>query len=236
MQVSMPEQGMIQSVTIYHMGGSGGLMLGVYADDAGRPGARLGLTPVVQVNTSEGWQEVNLSAPHAATAGEVLWLAWVFESNPGIRFESGTPGRASSSETWPSGMPSDFGSSSQSNFIYSIYASYTTAPQAFVSESFESENITFGTENSEEIEEEILVYPNPTFGEVTITWNKANSNACLLNIYDSSGRIIKNMEIEAEQMEVQFNIAEYPPGLYIIALIDTSNKQNVHLTKLLMLK
>jgi hypothetical protein len=63
------------------------------------------------------------------SAGQTIWLAWVFESNPGIRWDYGSPGRASSSQTWSGGMPATFGSSTQADYIYSIFATYTPSEQ-----------------------------------------------------------------------------------------------------------
>src|SRR5690606_11741997 len=42
----------------------------------------------------------------------------------GIRYKVGTPARAQSSETWTSGMPSAFGSSTFTGYQYSVYCSY----------------------------------------------------------------------------------------------------------------
>jgi hypothetical protein len=83
------------------------------------------VTPEVQIGSSAGWETVNLSSPVSVTSGQKVWLAWVFENNPGIRADDGTPGRASSGVGWSGDMPSDFGSASFSDYIYSIYATYS---------------------------------------------------------------------------------------------------------------
>jgi hypothetical protein len=66
------------------------------------------------------------------SAGQKLWLAWVFERNPGMAALDGTPGRAESPQAWSGDMPTTFGTSTIQNYIYSVYASYspasTTAP------------------------------------------------------------------------------------------------------------
>ncbi|NIM17120.1 MAG: M28 family peptidase [Candidatus Aminicenantes bacterium] len=123
MPFTMPENGTITSVTIYHAGGSGGLILGVY-DGEGTPQARLGVTPSTTINSSAGWQTINLTSPAYVAGGATVWLAWVFQSNPGIRYTTGSPGRYQSSQTWSGGMPDPFGSGSQTSYIYSIYATY----------------------------------------------------------------------------------------------------------------
>ena len=124
--VTMSETGDIQSISIYYNGGgTGSLLLGVYSDVAGAPSQLLGVTTVTPINSTEGWQTVDLSTPVTVSGGETIWLAWVFENNPGIRYQAGTPGRASSGVGWSGGMPGDFGSSSLANYTYSIYCSYS---------------------------------------------------------------------------------------------------------------
>jgi hypothetical protein len=122
MPFTMPENGTITSVTMYHTGGSGSMILAVY-DGEGTPQARLAMTPTTAVSGSTGWQTINLTSPAAVTGGQTVWLAWVYESNPGIRYQTGSPGRYQSTQTWP-GMPDPFGSGSQSSYLYSIYATY----------------------------------------------------------------------------------------------------------------
>jgi hypothetical protein len=122
---TMPEDGTITSISMYHEAGYGRMLLGLYADDGqGKPGTRLGVTAEAEVSSVAGWQTINLLAPVFVSAGRPIWLAWVYENNPGIRYQSGVPGRAQSDALWSSGMPTWYGSSSVSNYVYSIYAKY----------------------------------------------------------------------------------------------------------------
>jgi PKD repeat protein len=123
MPFTMPEDGTIQNVTMYHEGGSGGLILGVY-DGATLPQNRLGVTAATPINSSAGWQTIDLATPAFVAGGTTVWLAWVYESIPGIRYQTGTPGRAQSTDLWAGGMPDPFGTSTLADFLYSIYASY----------------------------------------------------------------------------------------------------------------
>ena len=54
---------------------------------------------------------------------------WIVSNNPGIAYVSGSPGRyQATGSSWSSGannMPTNYGSGSQSNYRYSIYANYT---------------------------------------------------------------------------------------------------------------
>jgi hypothetical protein len=122
---TMPENGTIESITIYHEGGSGNMILAVYEGET-EPDFRIAVTPETSISTNAGWQTVDLTDAVYVQSGRRVWLAWVFEDNPGIRYESGTPGRADAGIGWSGGMPETFGSSSTSGYIYSIYASYGT--------------------------------------------------------------------------------------------------------------
>jgi hypothetical protein len=123
MPFTMPENGTIESVTMYHTGGSGSMILGVY-DGEGTPQNRLGVTATTAVSGSTGWQTINLTGSAYVAGGATVWLAWVYESNPGIAYQTGSPGRYQSGDTWSGGMPDPFGSGSQADYLYSIYATY----------------------------------------------------------------------------------------------------------------
>jgi hypothetical protein len=126
MPVKFNESGSITSISIYHDGGAGNVLLGVYADLSGLPSSQLGVTPSTVVKSTAGWQTVTLSSPVTVTAGQTVWLAWVFQNGISIRYTTGTPGRAISTATWSAGMPATFGSSSTSGTKYSIYCTFTT--------------------------------------------------------------------------------------------------------------
>ena len=137
MPYTMPQDGTINSLTMYHDAGSGKMILGVYADTGdGTPGNRLGVTPETDVTNVSGWQTIALDEPIFMEQGTPLWLAWVYENNPGVRYQIGSPGRAQSSDTWGAGMPSDFGPSSISDYIYSIYANYESTDSCSLASKF----------------------------------------------------------------------------------------------------
>jgi PKD repeat protein len=123
MPFTMTENGTIESITMYHDGGSGNMILAVY-DGASSPQNRIAVTPTTAVSGATGWQTINLTTPVAVTSGTTIWLAWVYESNPGIRYTTGSPGRMDAGVGWSSGMPDPFGSATQTSYLYSIYATY----------------------------------------------------------------------------------------------------------------
>jgi hypothetical protein len=125
MPFTMPEDGTIQSVTMYHTGGSGSMRLGVYSGE-GSSATLLSQSAETPISGTTGWQEIALQTPLFVSGGQTVMLAWFYSNNPGIRYVTGSPGRWQRSLTWSGdgSMPDPFGSSSQSNYIYSIYATY----------------------------------------------------------------------------------------------------------------
>jgi hypothetical protein len=113
---------------MYHMHRTGRMILAVY-DGEDLPHNRLGVTPETHVDNSDGWQTINLASPVYVRGGQTIWLAWVYEYNPGIAYfsESGLykSVEASPGGSWIGGMPEQFGSCFLSDYIYSIYATYT---------------------------------------------------------------------------------------------------------------
>ena len=114
-------KGSIVSVSIYHNGGTGNLLLGVYSDSGGTPDTLLGVTASTPINAIEGWQELQLLVPVAVIESQPVWLAWVFETNPGIRYAVTAINRAQSSDLWAGGMPSSFGSATYASNTYSVF-------------------------------------------------------------------------------------------------------------------
>lgn len=82
------------------MAGDGGdMILAVYDDNDG-PYNLLGVTASTPVSDGEGWQKIDLTAPVEVYTGETIWLAWVYEDNPGIRCTAGSPGRVDAGAGW----------------------------------------------------------------------------------------------------------------------------------------
>ncbi len=212
--VTMPEDGAVQSVSIYHEGGTGDLIMAIYDDNAGVPDNRIAITAQTAINATEGWQEVNLTVPVMVNGGEQVWLAWVFENNPGIRFDYGSPGRYQSNETWSGGMPLNYGSGSQTGYIYSIYATYM--PSALKSSVLaQKENININ-------DFELVIYPNPvTNQELYISMYGGEDETTEIRIYNLMGEELYYKEIITHKSREFITIDDFnvPSGLYLIKVI-----------------
>jgi len=193
MPYTMSEAGQLQSISMYHQGGSGQMILAVYADNAGRPGTRLGVTNSTTVNGSAGWQTISLQSPAAVLAGQRVWLAWVFQTVPGIRYTRGTPGRADAGTGWSGGMPATFGGSTVANYIYSIYATYSTTPVSddnpVATEAVGNTTVLPGVATA--LNRRAVPYTMPEAGELESIsiYHNGGSGQMLLGVYsDSSSR------------------------------------------------
>jgi len=120
----MPEDGTLNSISMYHDAGSGDMILAVH-EGVESPQYKIAETDPTTVSDSGDWQSINLKTPLFVKGGAKIWLAWVYENNPGIRREVGIPPAHRSEDTWSGGMPDLFGCSDKGNYIYSIYAEYT---------------------------------------------------------------------------------------------------------------
>ncbi|NIO80978.1 MAG: PKD domain-containing protein [Candidatus Aminicenantes bacterium] len=211
MPFTMPEDGTIFSVTMYHEAGSGSMMLGVY-DGATLPENRLGVTPSTAVNGTADWQTINLTTPVFVQGGTTIWLAWVYESIPGVRYEVGTPGRAQSPDLWAAGMPDPFGTSTQADYVYSIYATYTTTGQAPVADFTasatvitEGDSVTFTDLSANNPDAWDWVFDGGTPGtstqqNPTITYNTAGTYTVTLTATNAYG---SDTETKTDYITVQ---------------------------------
>jgi hypothetical protein len=216
MPVTFNEDGKIISITIYHEGGTGNVLLGVYSDQAGFPYARLGITASSVIKSTAGWQTVSLLNPVTVSSGQKVWLSWVFQNSPGMRYTTGTPGRAASSNTWSAGMPAVFGTSTIAGTKYSIYCSYITINQMLKSIETKPEN-----DVKPELLSEIKIYPNPTSGKINININSEIEKTFKLSLFSIQGALIKELLINSGYNEI--DAEDLVNGVYLIKIIDNEN-------------
>ncbi|MBK6283952.1 MAG: hypothetical protein IPF54_16030 [Draconibacterium sp.] len=224
--VTFNEDGTINSISVYHNGGSGNMLLGVYTDVAGKPASRLGVTSSVAVNAAEGWQTVALANPVSVSSGQKVWLSFVFQNSVAVRYEAGTPGRAMSSQTWSAGMPDNFGTSGVSNYNFSVYCSYTPVE---ISEKPLGNTVVYSTTSTAANRRAIPVTFNEN-GEINSisVYHNGGSGNMLLGVYtDVAGKPASRLGVTSS---VAVNAAE---GWQTVALanpVSVSSGQKVWLS------
>jgi hypothetical protein len=209
--VTFDETGEIQSISVYHNGGTGNVLLGVYSDGSGSPASLLGVTSPTLINGTEGWQTVSLISSVPVTSGQTVWLAWVFQNNPGIRYTTGTPARAQSYENWSGGIPAIFGSSSFANYRYSTYCTYIPGS----SEESKSAEILV----PKVVFSDFKVYPNPFSDRVRFEFTSPVATQAQIDVYDMLGRKVQTVFEGPAEGGVTYNVYFKPEtvisGMYI---------------------
>ncbi|REC60358.1 T9SS C-terminal target domain-containing protein [Chryseobacterium pennae] len=79
-------------------------------------------------------------------------------------------------------------------------------------------NIVLGTSEAKSTQKNLTLYPNPTYGPISINSEK-NSEA---KIYSTDGRILKTFQIQKGSNEI--SISELPKGVYFIKTATESTK------------
>lgn len=69
--------------------------------------------------------------------------------------------------------------------------------------------------------DKILVYPNPTSGELCI---KTKTNLSKISIYSQTGALVKTLKINDNSSEINLNVNDLPKALYIFELQNETEK------------
>ena len=69
-----------------------------------------------------------------------------------------------------------------------------------------------------ELTKVVNIYPNPTIGEVTVTFQSNNEIIGDINLLNIQGQLISKIPHVKKQEEVSFSMAKYPPGIYFVQI------------------
>ncbi len=219
MPFTVTTAGTLNSVSMYHeAGGTGSVIYAIYDGTASTPQNRLATTGVRPINPDKGWQKEMLDQEVIVTAGQTIWIAWVSENDPGVHYASGTPGRVSSGVTWSGGMPENWGpTATQSNWIYSIFASYKEGTSA-VESNFAHLPADFKLEEC---------YPNPFNPGTNVRFSLPKASKVEVKIFNVLGQLVKtlipNAEYSAGKHTFYWNGTDnynsaVPSGVYFIRM------------------
>jgi hypothetical protein len=70
-------------------------------------------------------------------------------------------------------------------------------------------------------DDEIILYPNPTSGELHI---KTKNNLSKINVYNQSGALIKTISVEDNSIEIKVNVNDLPKAIYLFELQTDAKK------------
>ena len=75
--------------------------------------------------------------------------------------------------------------------------------------------------NDVSFDDEVLLYPNPTNGELNI---KSKTNLSKVTIYSQTGALVKNINSIENSNEIKVNVTDLPKALYIFELQNDCEK------------
>jgi hypothetical protein len=186
-QITIPSDGQIVSITMYHGGSSGSLLYGVYSDVSDNPVNLLATTNITAGSEVMGWQEVSLTSPLDVNRDQKVWLAWVFQQGAELYFTKGTPGRAHSYDLFSDSLPEVFNTNSFADSIYSIFAKLMlqpgSQPNVLVNNTVESGN------------QSLTLYPNPVQENlfyISVSPNISDEQNVHIDILDLTGKIVQS--------------------------------------------
>lgn len=79
-------------------------------------------------------------------------------------------------------------------------------------------NLVLGTSETKSIKKDLIIYPNPTNGPISVITEKASE----AKVYSIDGKMLKTVQIQKGNNEI--NISELPKGVYIIKTATESTK------------
>jgi PKD repeat protein len=130
---SAPTAGNVVKVSGYISGlgrtsGSSKINAIIFADSAGKPGTRLGVSNAVTVPAGQawGWVDFTFSTPVAIQAGPI-WIGYIIGGTDSViqlRYDSVSGASRQNQDTYSNGVSNPFGGGTAGDAFYSIYARY----------------------------------------------------------------------------------------------------------------
>ncbi|PPK85130.1 putative secreted protein (Por secretion system target) [Neolewinella xylanilytica] len=68
------------------------------------------------------------------------------------------------------------------------------------------------------LEQSLVVFPNPTPGNLSLEWNTTGGGKLLLELFDPAGRPVERREVEAGARTTKLDVSHLPPGVYLLRL------------------
>jgi hypothetical protein len=85
-----------------------------------------------------------------------------------------------------------------------------------------------------EEEEFVTIYPNPNDGSMTLQYGLTNADLGVFKIYDVTGKLIKDIQLETNSRSHSVNVQDLNPGVYIYEI--TVNERSIKKDKLTIIK
>jgi len=116
-------------------------------------------------------------------------------------------------------MPTTFGTASYANYKFSVYCTYTTSG----GDEIKSVNEPTDIQSVYMDKEEVLIYPNPTDGNLTVTWKNRYNHRLDITIYNILGEAVKEVQTDPDVNEIRLDLNDNSKGVYLFEMKDKTN-------------
>ena len=84
---------------------------------------------------------------------------------------------------------------------------------------------TLGIDEIEKDNDEIIVYPNPTYNNVNVICNNNEKTIQSISIFDFTGRKILNQKTDNKLNRIEINLKDNSKGMYLLKIILSTNEE-----------
>ena len=85
-----------------------------------------------------------------------------------------------------------------------------------------------------QIENSIIVFPNPTNNQITFMFGKEKQKNCTIEIYNANGQLVKNMGVAFDNESVSVEMQDLKDGIYFYRIYD--NERQLKAGKIVLIK
>ena len=68
------------------------------------------------------------------------------------------------------------------------------------------------------LKEAILVFPNPSSDKIQVVWKDASDKAGVLKIMNAFGKVVQEVQIAQESVQVLLDVSSFDSGIFFIEL------------------
>jgi len=103
------------------------------------------------------------------------------------------------------------------NILIQVEGYEYTEPVILPENSLKSGNIVFDLPDIRNFTPEYVnIYPNPALNYIIIELNKGNATGAIVNLFNNNGKMLRSVNIPAQQQNYVLGLKDIPSGMYII--------------------
>lgn len=106
--------------------------------------------------------------------------------------------------------------------IFSLQENDVLLSQGF----HQNEIIITSIDEANTFQTSISIFPNPSSDRIYLEFDKESLSSMQAKLFDRSGKLLIDMELEGLKLQHQINITDLTPGIYTLNIFDTEQHKN----------